>query len=768
MGGIIKTRTGALGAAVLLGAIALPAVGPLGAGAAPANLYVNNGSGAHCSDSGSGLQEQPFCTVSAAAKVVLPGQIVHIAKGTYPEQVNITRSGTAQAPITFRTDLGSWERPTDAGATIGSSDPGGTNYALNITGAQHVRFTNLNLAALGEAAHIENSVDVSLVSGTIHGAPQAAFRVTGKSDRVTVAKFDLWYSQGGILVDGGSTNTVLTTNQVGGGTPTITVTDAPGTVVVANSIYDGCRTGLALTGASSGATIENNVLSGSINAGPDSGCPSGTPRVKVDATSATGTKSDYNVVNTLYGGTAYDWAGTPYDDLAAFRTGAKQGANDSFGDPGINWQGDRHAAPLPAVDSADENAPGMLPTDLWGNSSKDDPLTPNTGTGSGIRDRGATELQDVGSLYTPTGPTRILDTRSAVGVSTTTPLSAWLDLQVTGRNGIPAGITAVTLNVTVTAPASYGYLQVYPTGTGSSGSNLNWSAGETIANAVTVPVSPDGKVTFWHHGNGGVHVIADIAGYYGPSGSVYHAMNPNRILDTRNGTGGTAGAVRAGGTVDLKVAGTKGVPATGVEAAVLNVTVTAPTNSGYLSVYPHGQTRPTVSSLNWTPGRTIANLVTVPVAADGSVTLYAGGTPGTVQVVADVEGYYDANGHDIFRTVNPERLMDTRQVTYDFCGGQPRKAAQIPAGGTLDLSFCYGGISSATLNVTVTNPGSGGFLTVYPHGQDRPLASNLNWSAGETIPNQVIAQVKDGKVSFYNGGWAPIDLVVDMFGYQGL
>ncbi|GAA1501021.1 hypothetical protein GCM10009760_63480 [Kitasatospora kazusensis] len=773
MGGIIKTRIGALSAAALLGAIALPAVGQLSAGAAPTNLYVNNGAGAHCTDSGTGLQEQPFCTVSAAAAVVLPGQIVHIATGTYPEQVNITRSGTAQAPITFQTDVTSWQRPSDVGAKIGNSAAGGTADALVITGAQHIRIMNLNLAAVSEGVHVENSGDVSLMNGTVAGAARAAVRVTGKSDRVTVGKFNLWYAQGqGMLVDGGSTNTVLTTNLVNtGSADAITVTDAPGTVVVANSVYDNCRYGIALTGASSGATIENNVVARNSTFGPQpNACWSSTPwsHVKVDATSAVGTMSDYNVVSTVSGDTAYDWAGKTYTDRPSFTKDTGQGPHDSFGDPNINWQGDRHAAPMPAVDSADETAPGMLATDIDGMSPKDDPLTPNTGTGSGYRDRGASELQDVGSLYTPSGPTRVLDTRYAVGVSTTTPLTSWLDLQVTGKNGVPAGITAVTLNVTVTGSTGPGYLQVYPTGTGSSGSNLNWTAGQTIANAVTVPVSADGKVTFSQRGNGGVHVIADLAGYYGASGSVYHSTAPARALDTRYGTGATAGAVPAGGTVDLKVAGTKGVPATGVKAVALNVTVTGPTSGGFLSVYPHGQARPTVSSLNWSAGTTIANLVTVPVAADGSVSLYVGGAPGTVQVIADVEGYYDATGHDVFRTVNPDRLMDTRYATRDFCGGPTRQPAQIPAGGTLDLSLCYGGISSATLNVTVTNPGSGGFLTVYPHGQTRPLASNLNWSAGETIPNQVIAQVKDGKVSFYNGGQAPIDLVVDMFGYQGL
>ncbi len=776
MGGIIKTRIGALGAAALLGAIAVPAAGQLSASAAPANLFVNNGANAHCSDSGTGLEEQPFCTVSAAAAVVTPGQIVHIAFGTYPEQVNITRSGTAQAPITFETELAGWQHFPDAGATIGNSAANGTAYALNITGAQHIRISNLNLAAVSEGVHVENSGDVVLDNATVAGAAKAAVQVTGKSDRVTVGRFSLWSGQG-IVVDGGATNTVVTTNLLNtGASDAVTVTDAPGTVVVSNSIYDECRYGIVLTGASSGATIENNIVAVNSNPGAQpNACWSDTrrPHVKVDATSAVGTKSDYNVVSTVNGETPYDWAGKTYTDLKAFTTATGQGTHDSFGDPNFDWQGDRHAKPLPTIDSADENAPGQLPVDIYGMSAKDDPITPNTGTGSGYRDRGAVELQDVGSVFTPVVPSRILDTRSGIGVPGTNPLQSFLDLKVAGAGGVPlTGVTAVTLNVTVTGSTGPGYLSLYPTGTGSSSSNLNWTAGETIANLVTVPVSADGKVTFWQQGSGrGVHVIADVAGYYSASGGIFHSSSPVpvRALDTRYGIGARAGAVSTGDTVNLQVTGTDGVPASGVTAVTLNVTATAPTGGGYLTVYPHGKDRPTASNLNWSPGRTIANLVTVPVV-DGKVSFFAGGAPGSVQVIADVAGYYNGTGHEAYRTVNPDRLVDTRgNGPRNMCGTAPRPAGTIPAHGTLDLTTCEPNATGLTLNVTVTQPGSAGFLTVYPYGQDRPTASNLNWSAGETIPNAVMVQVgKDGKVSFYNGGSAPIHLVVDLFGYQGV
>jgi len=68
------------------------------------------------------------------------------------------------------------------------------------------------------------------------------------------------------------------------------------------------------------------------------------------------------------------------------------------------------------------------------------------------------------------------------------------------------------------------------------------------------------------------------------------------------------------------------------------VTVTAPSASGYLTVYPDGQARPIVSNLNFTSGRTIPNLVAVPVI-NGMVVFY-NGSPGTVHVLADLAGYH--------------------------------------------------------------------------------------------------------------------------------
>ena len=123
---------------------------------------------------------------------------------------------------------------------------------------------------------------------------------------------------------------------------------------------------------------------------------------------------------------------------------------------------------------------------------------------------------------------------------------------------------------------------------------------------------------------------ADINGTIRPAGAspvtptapgAFVSVAPARLLDTREGIGAARAAVGANQTVDLQVTGRGGVPASGVAAVVMNVTVTGPSTGGFLTVYPSGTTRPTASNLNFTAGQTIPNLVIVKLGATGKVTL---------------------------------------------------------------------------------------------------------------------------------------------------
>lgn len=240
-----------------------------------------------------------------------------------------------------------------------------------------------------------------------------------------------------------------------------------------------------------------------------------------------------------------------------------------------------------------------------------------------------------------------------------------------------------------------------------------------------------------------------------PTSGEYHPLTPDRLLDTR-----TAGQTKPGqGSVTLlTVTGVGGVPATGVSAVVLNVTATEPTTSTFVTVYPAGNERPTASNLNVVRDQTVPNLVTVAVGANGQVALY--NHLGAVHLVADVNGWYgDAaapGGGAFIAAIPPKRQLDTR-----LAGNGP-----VGTGGVVSVKIGAGGntITAAALNVTVTEPTNDSFITVWPSGAERPLASNLNMKADQTVANMVIARVgPDGLVNFYNHTGST-HLVVDLLG----
>ncbi|MFI8519895.1 protease pro-enzyme activation domain-containing protein [Streptomyces sp. NPDC085481] len=373
------------------------------------------------------------------------------------------------------------------------------------------------------------------------------------------------------------------------------------------------------------------------------------------------------------------------------------------------------------------------------------------------------------STYTALPPSRILDTRYGIGRTGTTPVGAngTVKLKVTGVGGVPAsGVTAVVMNVTSTASSGPGFLIAYPSGTTRpASSNMNWLKGETVPNLVTVPVGKDGSVDLYNAGGNTAHFIADVSGYFSTAdgGSTYVPKGPARVLDTRGGIGRPGTSPVAGkGTVSLTVAGAGGVPATGATAVVLNVTATAPTSAGHLIAYPSGTSRPTASNINWLAGQTRPNMVVLPIGPDGKVNLYNAGS-GTVHFIADVFGYYTSGAEGgTFHTAGPARLLDTRYAlgtsgTAPLKGGTPL-ALSVNDGHTLANA------KAVVLNVTVTAPTTGGFLTVWPDGTPLPNASNLNWTAGQTTANLVTVPVVNGKIDFRaNNG--TVHVIADLFGY---
>ena len=399
----------------------------------------------------------------------------------------------------------------------------------------------------------------------------------------------------------------------------------------------------------------------------------------------------------------------------------------------------------------------------------------------------AVEFLGASSAVIPSGyhaltPARILDTRDGTGGVPATPVGAGgtLTVQVAGRGGVPStGISAVVLNVTVTDTSMPSYLTVYPPEDPRPGSsNLNWVGGQTIPNLMEVGLASSGQLTVYNNA-GTTDVIFDVAGYVpvtsgtpGPDG-LFSPLVPARLLDTRNGTGGTLGPLGAGSTINLQVSGRGGVPSSGVDAVVLNLTATNTTAASYVTAYPAGIGRPTASNLNFTPGQTVPNRAIVKLGAAGQISFF--NHYGNVDLVADVSGWFGdgtlSAAPNVFVGVTPTRLLDTRDGTGGFHGA-------LGPGGSIALPVAgFGGIpgmGSATppaavvLNVTVTDTTAPSYLRVYPSDANPvPFTSDLNWSPSVTVPNLVIVKPgADGRVVIYNNS-GQTDVVVDALGWYG-
>ena len=126
-----------------------------------------------------------------------------------------------------------------------------------------------------------------------------------------------------------------------------------------------------------------------------------------------------------------------------------------------------------------------------------------------------------------------------------------------------------------------------------------------------------------------------------------------------------------------------------------------------------------------------------------------------------------------FIPISPARLLDSRQGFRTVDMGEKFTGVGRFRGGTVfDLEVIgrggipLSGVSAVALNVTVTEPTGDGWITVFPKGQPRPNASNLNFVRGQTIPNMVVAKVgAGGEVSFFVSPGPEVHLIVDVAGW---
>ena len=157
---------------------------------------------------------------------------------------------------------------------------------------------------------------------------------------------------------------------------------------------------------------------------------------------------------------------------------------------------------------------------------------------------------------------------------------------------------------------------------------------------------------------------------------------------------------------------------------------------------------------------------------------------GNTDVVVDLDGYYSPwhSGSKYYPLVTPARIVDTRPGSGKPYSGQTLGTgtilttnvpadnfAQFPPNTGFSAPADFTGVD---INTTITDTtGDGGYLTQYPSnaGSTPPLASDLNWDAGDIVSNA--NQISSGGVpsiaidNFNFTGDA--DLVIDLYGYFG-
>lgn len=366
-----------------------------------------------------------------------------------------------------------------------------------------------------------------------------------------------------------------------------------------------------------------------------------------------------------------------------------------------------------------------------------------------------TATPSVTTAFTPQSPTRLLDTRTAggrIGGDTVAVVAV-----PSPASGAP--VVAAALEVTAVDPLADGYVTAYADGGERPlASDLNPLRGRITANLVITPVGADGRVQLFS--SAPVDLVVDLVGTFAAATGPVAAgrlvtVDPVRVLDTRT----TTGPVAAGSVTRVDVAGRGAVPVAGVAAVAVTVTATDVAAAGYWTVWPGDGAVPLASTLDAAPGDTVGNTTLVPVASDGTVSVFSqsGGS-----LVVDVVGWVTdgtaapATAGRIAIAAAPVRIVDTRIGL-----GGTRLAGD---GVTTFATGLGAGATGLLADLATVDPDAAGYLTVYGAGTARPATSTTN-STPDRDPVAVATAtgLTGGRFDVY--AKTGVDVVVDLWGW---
>jgi hypothetical protein len=261
--------------------------------------------------------------------------------------------------------------------------------------------------------------------------------------------------------------------------------------------------------------------------------------------------------------------------------------------------------------------------------------------------------------------------------------------------------------------------------------------------------------------------LDDVAIGEGAPALRFVPVTPCRVVDTRETQGAFGGPVISAGTSrDFAIPqGSCSIPAA-AQAYALNATVVPRGSLSYLTIWPTGATRPTVSTLNSLDGRIKANAAIIPAGTSQAVSVYASNT---TDVVLDISGYFVQDSSALaYFPLTPCRVVDTRSATGPL-GGPALQNGQQRDFPILQATACN--IPSAAqayaFNVTAI-PSHGGplsYLSTWPAGLARPVVSTLNALTGTITANAALIPAGTGGDILAYASGNSTDLVIDINGY---
>ncbi len=375
----------------------------------------------------------------------------------------------------------------------------------------------------------------------------------------------------------------------------------------------------------------------------------------------------------------------------------------------------------------------------------------------------ATTASHPPGTYQPLNATRVFDTRPSSPVAARTTAR----VQIQGVAGLPAsGISAVTVTLTVPAPATAGSVSVFPSSTPWTGAaTVTFAEGSTQQNTVTAQLGSDGAISVRNNTALALHLIADVVGYYTAGPAVpggYQPVPLQRLYDTR-----AAGSqpLAVGATATVQVTGRGAVPASDVSAGTINLTVLSPTVTGSISIVPAGTSPDPPMAVSFAVGQTEQSMLSAQLSSSGAFSVR--NSSGVVlNLVIDLVGYYIAGTPPAPGGYVPQ--APDRAADLGFIVGEIRTVPTLGTPTTFDDGFStpHWGLRAEAILLTVVSPSQAGSISVFAGDRGFDSKATVSFVAGPTVQRLVTVRIPpDGTIRIRNNSSGILSVTVDIIGY---